>query len=64
VVVVAPAPAAAPVGEDGIEAAVDAALDDGLSARDAAVRVAADLSVGKRRAYDAATRRSRARSRS
>ena len=64
VVVVAPAPAAAPVGEAGLEAAVDAALDDGLSARDAAVRVAADLSVPKRRAYDAATRRSRARSRS
>jgi 16S rRNA (cytidine1402-2'-O)-methyltransferase len=64
-VVVAPAPAAGEaVGDDGIEAAVDAALDAGLSARDAAARVAADLAVPKRRAYDAATRRSRARARS
>ncbi|HEX6312162.1 MAG TPA: 16S rRNA (cytidine(1402)-2'-O)-methyltransferase [Acidimicrobiia bacterium] len=64
VVVVGPAPAAEPVGEDGLEAAVDAALDAGLSARDAAAEVAAALSVPKRRAYDAATRRSRARPRS
>ena len=65
VVIVAPAPAAADVVPDeGLEAAVDAALDAGLSARDAAAHVAAELSVPKRRAYDAATRRSRARSRS
>jgi 16S rRNA (cytidine1402-2'-O)-methyltransferase len=64
VVVVGPAPAAEPVGDDGLEAAVDAALDAGLSARDAAAQVAGALSVPKRRAYDAATRRSRARSRS
>ncbi|MGH9032715.1 MAG: 16S rRNA (cytidine(1402)-2'-O)-methyltransferase [Acidimicrobiia bacterium] len=65
VVVVAPAPEATEaVGDEGLEAAVDAALDTGLSARDAAARVAADLAVPKRRAYDAATRRSRARARS
>jgi 16S rRNA (cytidine1402-2'-O)-methyltransferase len=65
VVIVAPAPAAADVvADDGLEAAVDAALDSGLSARDAAAQVAAALSVPKRRAYDAATRRSRARARS
>jgi 16S rRNA (cytidine1402-2'-O)-methyltransferase len=64
VVVVAPAPAATePVGDEGLDAAVDAALDTGLSARDAAAQVAADLAVPKRRAYDAATRRSRARAR-
>jgi len=64
VVVVAPAPdATEPVGDDGLDAAVDAALDAGLSARDAAAQVAANLAVPKRRAYDAATRRSRARSR-
>ncbi|MGH8983433.1 MAG: 16S rRNA (cytidine(1402)-2'-O)-methyltransferase [Acidimicrobiia bacterium] len=63
VVVVAPAPdVTEPVGDDGLDAAVDAALDAGLSARDAAAQVAADLAVPKRRAYDAATRRSRARS--
>jgi len=64
VVVVAPAPAATePVGDEGLDAAVDAALDTGLSARDAAAQVAADLAIPKRRAYDAATRRSRARAR-
>jgi 16S rRNA (cytidine1402-2'-O)-methyltransferase len=64
VVVLAPAPAATePVGDEGLDAAVDAALDTGLSARDAAAQVAADLAVPKRRAYDAATRRSRARAR-
>ena len=64
VVVVAPAPdASEPVGDEGLDAAVDAALDSGLSARDAAAQVAADLAVPKRRAYDAATRRSRARAR-
>ena len=64
VVVVAPAPATTePVGDEGLDAAVDAALDTGLSARDAAAQVAADLAVPKRRAYDAATRRSRARAR-
>jgi 16S rRNA (cytidine1402-2'-O)-methyltransferase len=64
VVVVGPGPEAEPVGDEGLEAAVDAALATGLSARDAAARVAADLSVPKRRAYDAATRRARARAQS
>ena len=65
VIILAPAPAATEVvADEGLEAAVDDALDAGLSARDAAAQVAAALSVPKRRAYDAATRRSRARSRS
>jgi 16S rRNA (cytidine1402-2'-O)-methyltransferase len=62
VVVVGPA-AGGPVevGDEGLDQAVDAALDSGLSTRDAAARVAAELSVPKRRAYDAATRLGRAR---
>jgi hypothetical protein len=35
---------------------VDAALAEGLSARDAAARVAAELGVPKRQAYELATR--------
>lgn len=64
VIVVGPTPAAGAVGEEDLDTAVDVALDAGLSARDAAARVAAELAVPKRRAYDAATRRSRARSQS
>ena len=62
VVVVAPAPeVSADIGDDGVDAAVDAALDEGLSARDAASRVADELSIPRRRAYDAATRLARVR---
>jgi len=62
VVVVGPAPAGpGAVDDDGLDEAVDAALDSGLSARDAAAQVAAELSVPKRRAYDAATRLARVR---
>ncbi len=50
----APAPDAASTAD--IEAAVRRALDGGATARDAAARVAADLGVPKRTAYDAATR--------
>lgn len=49
----------APADDDAVAAAVQRCLDDGLSARDAAARVAADLGVAKRRAYDEAVRRSR-----
>jgi len=49
------------LGDDGLDEAVDAALESGLSTRDAAAHVAAELSVPKRRAYDAATRLARAR---
>ncbi len=50
------APEAAPAADDAVDAAVRARLDAGDSARDAASRVAADLGVPKRRAYDAAVR--------
>jgi 16S rRNA (cytidine1402-2'-O)-methyltransferase len=50
----APEPEAAT--DDDVTAAVIAALADGLSPRDAAARVAADLGVAKRTAYDAAVR--------
>jgi 16S rRNA (cytidine1402-2'-O)-methyltransferase len=56
VVVVGPAPEPAPAGDAEIEAAVQAALADGRSARDAASDVANALGVPRRRAYDAATR--------
>jgi 16S rRNA (cytidine1402-2'-O)-methyltransferase len=62
VVVVGPAPTiATDVDDDGLDEAVDAALGSGLSTRDAAAQVAAELAVPKRRAYDAATRLARAR---
>ena len=47
------APAAS---DDEIDAHVTAALAEGLSTRDAAARVARDLKVPRRRAYDAAMR--------
>jgi 16S rRNA (cytidine1402-2'-O)-methyltransferase len=51
VVVVDGAPAADAATDDDINAAVHAALDRGLSARDAAAEVASALGVPKRRAY-------------
>jgi 16S rRNA (cytidine1402-2'-O)-methyltransferase len=49
------------VDERAIEDAVAAALDGGLSARDAAARTAGDLGIPKRRVYELATRLARAR---
>jgi 16S rRNA (cytidine1402-2'-O)-methyltransferase len=54
VVVVEGAPAPAPASEESVAAAVEAALAEGLSARDAAASVAASLGVPKRRAYEVA----------
>jgi 16S rRNA (cytidine1402-2'-O)-methyltransferase len=54
VLVVEGAPAAAPPTGDEVSAAVAAALAAGLSAKDAAAKVAADLGVPRRQAYDAA----------
>ncbi len=61
VIVVAPAAARepAPVDDEALGAALDVARSRGLSARDAAAAVAAQLGVPKRRAYDAAARRRR-----
>lgn len=42
------------VGDDAVASAARAAVAEGLSARDAAARVAEELGVAKRRAYDAA----------
>jgi 16S rRNA (cytidine1402-2'-O)-methyltransferase len=56
VLVVGPAPAPPEASDEEIEAHVSAALDAGLTARDAAARVARDLKVARRRAYDVATR--------
>jgi 16S rRNA (cytidine1402-2'-O)-methyltransferase len=56
VVVVGPAPERAPADDAEVEAAVRAALADGRSARDAASDVSDALGVGRRRAYEAATR--------
>jgi 16S rRNA (cytidine1402-2'-O)-methyltransferase len=58
VLVVGGAPAATPAGEDDVEAAVRAALDDDPSAgpRQVAELVAASLNVPRRRAYEAALR--------
>ena len=47
---------AGPAEAADVEAAVQARLDDGDSARDAAARVAADLGVPKRQAYEVANR--------
>jgi 16S rRNA (cytidine1402-2'-O)-methyltransferase len=60
VVVLAPSPPPPEASDDEIDAHVAAALAEGLSARDAAARVARDLDVSRRRAYDAATRRKEA----
>src|SRR5712692_10270494 len=56
VIVLAPAPPSPEASDDEIDAHVAAALAEGMTARDAAARVAADLHVPRRRAYDAATR--------
>jgi 16S rRNA (cytidine1402-2'-O)-methyltransferase len=58
VLVIGGAPAAAPAGEDDVEAAVRAALGDDPAAgpRQAAELVAASLGVPRRRAYEAALR--------
>lgn len=49
-------PSPEPAGDDDVEAALQAHLDAGASARDAAAAVAAELGVPKRRAYEVATR--------
>jgi len=56
VLVLGPAPAAPEASDEEIEAHVSAALEAGLTARDAAARVARDLKVPRRRTYDVATR--------
>jgi 16S rRNA (cytidine1402-2'-O)-methyltransferase len=56
VLVLGPAPTPPEAGDEEIDAHVSAALEAGLTARDAASRVARDLRVSRRRAYDAATR--------
>jgi 16S rRNA (cytidine1402-2'-O)-methyltransferase len=56
VLVVAPAPPAPEASDEEIDAHVEAAFAEGMSTRDAAARVARDLRVPRRRAYDAATR--------
>ncbi len=61
VLVLGPAPAPPDVDDDYLDDVVREALDTGLSARDAAARVAVDLGVPKRRAYDSATRLARGR---
>jgi 16S rRNA (cytidine1402-2'-O)-methyltransferase len=53
VIVVAPAPPAKAADERALTTAVRHALEEGLSARDAAAAVAKELGVSKRRAYDA-----------
>jgi 16S rRNA (cytidine1402-2'-O)-methyltransferase len=54
VLVLGGAPEAAPPDDEAITAAVTAALGEGLSVRDAAARVAAELGVPRRRVYDRA----------
>lgn len=56
VIVLAPAPEAPAASDDEVDAHVEAALAEGMSTRDAAARVARDLRVPRRRAYDTATR--------
>jgi 16S rRNA (cytidine1402-2'-O)-methyltransferase len=56
VIVLGPAPAPPEASDEEIEAHVSAALETGLTARDAAARVSRDLKVARRRAYDAAIR--------
>jgi len=55
VIVLAGAPQPAGPDDDAVRVAVAAAMAEGLSTRDAAVRVAADLGVPKNRAYRLAT---------
>jgi 16S rRNA (cytidine1402-2'-O)-methyltransferase len=54
VLVVAGAPAAPPVTDEVLRAALTEALDGGASVRDAAAQVASDLDVPRRRAYELA----------
>jgi 16S rRNA (cytidine1402-2'-O)-methyltransferase len=54
VLVVAGAPAAPPVTDEVLRAALSEALDGGASVRDAAAQVARDLDVPRRRAYELA----------
>ncbi|MFI5046609.1 MAG: 16S rRNA (cytidine(1402)-2'-O)-methyltransferase [Acidimicrobiia bacterium] len=54
VIVVSPVPAMPEASDDEVDAHVRAALAEGLSARDAAVRVGRDLGVPRRRAYEIA----------
>jgi 16S rRNA (cytidine1402-2'-O)-methyltransferase len=54
VIVLGPAPPLPEAGDAEIDAHVRTALAEGLSTRDAAARVSADLRVPRRRAYDAA----------
>jgi 16S rRNA (cytidine1402-2'-O)-methyltransferase len=61
VIVVGPAPPRPAPSDAEVDAAVQAALADGLTARDAASDVAAALGVERRRAYAAATRLKAAR---
>jgi 16S rRNA (cytidine1402-2'-O)-methyltransferase len=61
VLVVAGAPASSPPSEAEVERAVAAALAEGLSARDAAARVAGDLGVPRRAAYAVAVAVARSR---
>jgi 16S rRNA (cytidine1402-2'-O)-methyltransferase len=56
VLVLGPAPAPPEASDEEVEAHVSAALEAGLTARDAAARVARDLKVARRRAYDVAIR--------
>jgi 16S rRNA (cytidine1402-2'-O)-methyltransferase len=57
VVVLGPAPPSLPPDDDEVVARLVAARADGLGTRDAAARVAAELDIPKRRAYELATRR-------
>lgn len=59
VFVVDGAPAPGPASDDDVAAAVAAALADGLSAKDAAAKVAGELGVPKRQAYELAARGTR-----
>ena len=61
VIVIGPAPPRPEAGDAEIDAHVRTALAEGLSTRDAAARVAADLRIPRRRAYDAAMRQRRAK---
>jgi 16S rRNA (cytidine1402-2'-O)-methyltransferase len=56
VIVLGPAAPLPEAGDAEVDAHVRTALAEGLSTRDAAARVAADLRVPRRRAYDAAMR--------
>lgn len=56
VIVVGPAEHTATVDDDTVEQAVEDAMANGASARDAAATVARDLGIPRRRAYDVALR--------